>query len=842
MTLLQRLRIVVAAVLLGSGLYVGSCGIGMVAPFGPLLDPAKGIWAVARSAEIPANLETVIPSLDGSVDIVYDGRAVPHIFATTTDDAVRALGYVVARDRLFQLEVQTRATTGRLSEWGGSSALRMDRFQRSIGLALSAEREFAALDVGSRELRLLNAYAGGIQAWMAQMRPRDLPFEYHFLGKKPLQWEPVHSLYLMKRMGYTLAYSSHDRWRARVVELVGQDAADALFPIASPIQEPIQPNGHDRPRFDYAPLPPPGVPRMREVEDVVAGIRGEVCTPADPLSYSINDCEEVPGGETVLGSNNWAVAPARTASGHAILAGDPHLSLTLPSIWYEAHMVVPGEMDVYGVTIPGAPGIVIGFNRDVAWSFTNTGADVLDYFHEVVDDREKPTQYWLDEEWRPLESRVEEFFDQRGKLVAVDTIRYTHRGPLLRAGDGHMSMRWTVLDESGTLALFDAVHAKSATEWLEAMAGYSAPAQNGIVADRAGNIAIRSIGRYPVRADNGDGTEIRSGADSDNDWQGYWSLDAYPQSFNPEQGFLASANQQPVDPRVNGAYLGVNWPSPWRAMQINSLLRTDSQVTPDAMSRYHTDPGNAKADIFVPAFLSAVRGSTDAESHPELAEAALLLAEWDRKYTRENERAVLFEAAMGELSRRTWDELVVRRGSRPIATPGQAILAQLLEFPDNVWWDDQRTVNVVETRDFILAASLEAGLAIVKREFGEPDEGGWRWERIQTANIHHLLGFSALSAFDLPVRGGPGSLNPSSGGGTHGASWRMVVDLGSEIGAWTIYPGGQSGNPASTWYDNRIEAWVDGRLDEVLFPSSKEGLKPSDVIGSITLMPSGGGR
>jgi penicillin amidase len=505
-------------------------------------------------------------------------------------------------------------------------------------------------------------------------------------------------------------------------------------------------------------------------------------------------------------------------------------------------MVVPGEMDVYGVTIPGAPGIVIGFNRDVAWSFTNTGADVLDYFHEVVDESDEPANYWMDDEWHPLESRVEEFFDHKGEVLAVDTIYFTHRGPLVRTGDQSMSLRWTVLDESGSLALFQALRARSAQEWLDIMAGYKAPAQNGIVADRAGNIAIRSIGRYPIRAGNGDGTEIRSGADSHNDWQGYWPVQDYPYSYNPEQSFLASANQQPVDPGTNSRYLGVNWPSPWRAMQINSLLRADSQVTPAAMSRYQTDPGNSKTDIFLPAFLNAVNADPDVEEHSELAEAARLLAEWDGNYTRDNERAVLFEAAMGELSRRTWDELATTWGNRPIATPGQAILAQLLEFPDNVWWDDQRTVKVVETRDFVLTASLESGLAIAKREFGDPDGGGWRWDRVQTANIHHLLGFSALSAFDLPVRGGPGNLNPSSGGGTHGASWRMVVELGPEVSAWTIYPGGQSGNPAGDWYDNRIDTWVDGRLDAVFFPSSLDELDPSDVIGNLSLGPDGGGR
>jgi penicillin amidase len=241
--------------------------------------------------------------------------------------------------------------------------------------------------------------------------------------------------------------------------------------------------------------------------------------------------------------------------------------------------------------------------------------------------------------------------------------------------------------------------------------------------------------------------------------------------------------------------------------------------------------------LFVPVFLNALPTDVDSASHQALKEAARLLAEWDRRYTRENERAVLFEAAMSELSRRTWDELVPAGSNRPIATPGQAILAGLLHYPDNVWWDDQRTVGIVENRDLILAAALEAGFAIVKREFGEPRDGGWRWDRIQTANINHLLGFPVLSAFGLSVQGGPGNLNPSSGGGTHGASWRMVVELGPEVSAWTTYPGGQSGNPASYWYDDRIQTWVEGRLEQVLFPAAAGQLSPDQVLGSFRLAP-----
>jgi len=541
-----------------------------------------------------------------------------------------------------------------------------------------------------------------------------------------------------------------------------------------------------------------------------------------------------------LGSNNWAVSPSRSANGHALLSGDPHLSLTLPSIWYEVHLLVPGEVDVYGVTIPGIPGVVIGFNRDIAWSFTNTGADVLDYYWETFDDPSTPSRYLLDGDWRPLDSSVESFLGPSGDTLAVDTLYFTHRGPVTFTSDGPVSMRWTVLEDAGSMEAFaGAARSKSVAEFGRAMESYLAPAQNMIVADRSGNIAIRSPGRYPIRPGNGDGTEIRDGSSSSSDWVGYWPVDEYPGSVNPEQGFLASANQQPVDPRANGRYLGVAWPAPWRAMRINKLLRDDSAVTVDAMTSYQTDPGNERANLFVPSFLDAANRVLEVSQDDELAEAARLLGDWDLRYTKDNERAVLFEEAMTLLTNSTWDELIPSGSGQRAGTPGQSMLALLLQFPDDLWWDHSGTDDVVETRDDILTASLVDALEQVKEEHGLPESGGWRWDRIRHANIWHLLGFPSLSALDLPIQGGSGNLNPSSGPGTHGASWRMVVDLGPQLHAWVTYPGGQSGNPVSPWYRDRVQQWTDGTLDEALFPADPSELAESELASVLNLGPEG---
>jgi penicillin amidase len=827
------LRSGVSLLILSVVLHLAARRSGPLPPLGAFLDPWNGVWAVARTAELRERESLSLPGLSAPARVLFDDRRVPHIFASSQEDAARALGYVVARDRLFQLETRWRSAAGRMSELVGREALGFDRRMRRLGLAWSAERDFGRLDPAAPVARMIEAYAEGVNAWIEALGRGDIPLEYRLLGARPGRWRPVYSLYLLKLMGWNLTYTTGDLRRLRLEALVGKEAAEALYPVNSPIQQPIEPNGERGPRFDFVSIPPPGEPdvnalRLMRQLDLALGPLAE-----DPAG----------GAETAsLGSNNWAVAPERTAAGYALLAGDPHLELTLPSIWYEAHLVVPGELDVYGVTIPSVPTIVIGFNRDVAWSFTNTGADVIDFYEEELDDPERPTRYRLDGAWRPLERRLEEYRGRGGKLLAADTLYFTHRGPIVTYEGRPLSMRWTVLEGSEeTGALWAAARASSVAEWLDAMKPWSAPAQNGVVADRDGTIAIRSTGKFPLHP-RGDGLVIGDGTTSASDWTGFWPVERYPFSAAPEQGYLASANQQPIDPRVDSTYLGADWPSPWRAMRINALLAADSAVTADAMRRYQTDPGNARADLFVPFFLrTASREAAEGEVAARAREAARLLAEWDRRYTKDNERAVLFEYAMDELVDRTWDELLAAPqgggSARRVFTPAAAVLADLLHQPGSVWWDDRRTAEVAEDRDAILAASLAEALDRVEEKYGEPEGGGWRWERIRHANIHHLLGLRPLSALGIPIQGGPGNLNPSSGRGIHGASWRMVVRLGPEVEAWSIYPGGQSGNPVSSRYDDRIEKWGRGELDPVLFPRSPDDLDPSRVISTLALEP-----
>jgi penicillin amidase len=635
-------------------------------------------------------------------------------------------------------------------------------------------------------------------------------------------------------MGYTLAYITTETDRAAAASRVGMRAADALFPDDGPIVEPIQPNGQKAARYDFHPIPAPGAPDTSAALIVAAT---DAFMPSRQLAMANPD--DPPRS---MASNNWAVAPSRSSTGHALLAGDPHLDLTLPSIWYEAHLVVNNALDVYGVTIPGSPSIVIGFNRDAAWTFTNTGADVLDYYAERVDNESHPTKYQVDGTWRPIEQRIERYLGTRGETIATDTLYFSHRGPMRRVNGRWLAMRWTVLEAGRELdGFYGASHATSAMAIEDAMAkSYFAPAQNMLAADRGGHIAIRSTGHYPVRPGDGKGNVVRDGSTSASDWVGYLPVAQYPQGFDPAQGYLASANQQPIDPRATKSWWGGSY-DPWRALRINTLLRADSGMTAQKMRDFQTDPGSERANIFAPAFLLAAdrvlaRGQPGV-NHEVLAQARRLLGEWDRRYTKDNRRAVLFEEAMRTLPGRTWDELATEPGgTRRVATPSSAVLTELLADSASVWWDDHSTQQV-ETRDDILAASLAAALLTTRGRYGDPSSDNWRWDHIRFANANHLLRLPALSAMNLPVQGGTGTLSPSSGSGTHGSSWRMVVELGPELQAWSTYPGGQSGNPVSPRYRDRIPLWVNGELEPVHFPHSNDALTAAQRSAQLTLLP-----
>lgn len=822
--------------------WAGVFGAGPLPPLGKALSPSEGLWVNALN-DLPRDASGTIESLDAAVGVVYDQRSVPHIFASSELDAYRALGYVVARDRLFQLELQSRAGEGTLTELVGSAALSMDKETRQLGMPRAARLRMAALDKNGRLMQILNAYSDGINAYRRTLSQAQYPAEYKLLNKAPREWLPEYSLHLFNRMGYTLAYSPTELTLLRARALVGDSAARALFDTDSPVQEPIQPSHRSEPRSLALHIPAPGQPDTAAARALAAMGGGSRSlfgwSRVEGMTQAERDELE---SQFAFASNNWAVSPTRSATGNALLAGDPHLELTLPSIWYEAHMVVPGVMDAGGVTIPGMPGVVIGYTRALAWSFTNTGADVMDFWREKVDDVNHPTRYELDGELVPLtDIRVEEYRDNRGKVIDVDTVYYTHRGPMEKVGNEWLSMRWTVLEAGDELLAFPAAqHAQTATAFLDSMAiHFHAPAQNIIVADTAGSIAIRSTGRFPIRADSSRGNDIFQGNTRSTDWIGYRPVERYPQGLNPSQGYLASANQQPIDPLDDHLYFGVDGQYEiWRALQINRLLRADSAITRSRMREFQTAPGSVRADDFAPAFVIAAKARIAAgDTSRSLAAASELLASWDRQYTRNNTGAKLFETALSMAGVLLYDEFVPTGASRPSPMPSESRLLQLVRDSTNAWWDRIDTRDVKEDRDMILSRALAGAYDSLVVEYGDPKAHPWVWGSVSPARPTHLLKLAGFNAPETPIDGGRGTLNPSvaSKRANFGASWRMVVEFGKSPVVNATYPGGQSGNPASQRYLDRLPQWASGTLDSVRIPKVASDIEASDVRATLRL-------
>ena len=819
-----------SAVTLAATVFVCARGVSAagIPPIGPLLDPVQGAAASVRYGDLPLAETQVIPGLSANTRVLFDVRGVPHVYATNTRDAYRALGFAVARDRFFQMELTYRAASGTLTELAGARALPLDKEARTLGLAWAADRKWAALDSASEGRRAMVSFAEGVNAYRETMTAASTPVEYKLLGATPMAtWEPKYSVYLLMQMALTLAHDPEDLRRTRAAALVGREAASALFPRNNPIQEPIQPVvGRTAPREQWAILPAPGAPDTA------------MLVPAKAASLLEHTALAMPGAEQTgdaLGSNNWAIAPQRTASGGAILSGDPHLDLSLPSIWYEAHLVVKDSLDVYGVTFPGSPTIVIGFNQNVAWTFTNTGGDVADYFLEQVDDTKTPTKYLLDGQWQKLTLRVESYRNAAGTTIAMDTVYYTHRGPTARENGRFLSFRWTAHDASNELDGFvAATRSSSVQQWQTAMLPYKSPTQNMLVADRSGTIALRSYGEYPMRPNGDEGAYVRDGRTRASDWTGMMPLDSMPQVTNPAQGYIVSANQQPFDPAVVSRYIGGNWPDPWRALRINEMLRADDKMTPAKVRLMHMDPLNVRARMLAPYFVRAAERS----GNPALASAAAMLRDWDYKYALTARAPVLFEAAMKRAVRNTWDELSPAAGKPAVATPATVVFLELLRDSTSTWWDVRSTPGVVETRDVLLADALRSAFDSLTLTLG-PVGSPWEWSRTGGINVHHLVNLPGFSRDHLPVTSGYGTVAPASGAnGSHGASWRMIVELTKDRRtAWSIYPGGQSGNPASKRYDDRLEKWRTGQLDSLVVPESEAVFPKARILSTLDLKP-----
>ncbi len=403
---MRILKALVAIVITLALIYTLNRSWGAVPAVGPLLSPFTGFW---RNAEKPDELQATEIDIDGTrepIEVVFDSLHIPHIFAKNDYDAYFAQGYLTARDRLWQMEFQTHAAAGRLSEIVGDRALELDRYNRRLGMGFAAEKSAAFMMEDPRTKETIDAYTAGINAYIDNLKPANYPIEYKLLGYAPEHWQPIKCAYFLKYMAGVLALGADDVAMSNILAKFGPDITRDLFPDYPRKEDPIIPVGT---KWDFLP---------------VYYLKSPMNPKPGKGSFALN----WPRHDPAIGSNNWAVSAQKSASGYPILANDPHLSLSLPSIWYLIQLHTP-TMNVMGASMPGSPGVIGGFNQHIAWGETNVGSDVLDFYKIKFKDGSRQ-EYWHDNKWKPVTRRIETV-KVKGKPDVVDTVLYTHHGPVM---------------------------------------------------------------------------------------------------------------------------------------------------------------------------------------------------------------------------------------------------------------------------------------------------------------------------------------------------------------------------------------------------------------------------
>jgi len=491
---------------------------------------------------LPKTSGTLTTSVQSPVEIYRDQYGVPHIVAGSMEDLCFAQGYVQAQDRLWQMDMSRRGVSGKLSEILGADFLETDYFTLTVGFTRAAEKNYRLLNPESK--KLLEAYTAGVNAYIEDNYKRLSP-EFTLLGYKPEPWTPLDSLAIGVYMSWYLGGNMQSElFHAALVEEVGVDLAVELFP--------------DYP--EYGPIIAPTLKEPLSLEDEVSKL-----IDLSRIAELNGKTRFVPG----IGSNNWVISGDLTAGQGAILANDMHLGMGLPSIWHNIHLIVEDEINISGVMFPGIPGIIVGFNQDIAWGVTNTGPDVQDlYLLEL--NPENPTQYRYNDQWVDLDIHTAEISIKGEPEPLEIEIAETHFGPIVSGVVGleiPISLRWTALDGTQEFdAILGLMKARNWEDFTSTLENFMSPTQNFVYADREGNIGYRANGLIPIRR-SGDGLMPSDGRSDLYEWVGYIPFDELPTVYNPPEGMIVTANHRVVDDHYP-YFISAQWAPPYRAMGI----------------------------------------------------------------------------------------------------------------------------------------------------------------------------------------------------------------------------------------------------------------------------------
>jgi penicillin G amidase len=767
---------------------------GMPLAFGRVLDPFHGFWQNMEGPDIAWDDEELLDGLTGKVTVRYDSLRIPHIFAENDHDLYFAQGFVTARDRLFQMEFQTHAAAGRLSEIiDDPRVLAIDRARRRTGMVYAAEQSIKAMNADPVSKAMTEAYSDGVNAYINSLSYAELPMEYKLLSYRPEPWSPFKSALLLKFMAWDLTGSSDDFYATNAAAGLGSLDYERLFPdLAIATQN--------------SPIAPHGTVWDTATVKVQAPDSFSPAGVAPTLMY--------PQPDPMNGSNNWVVAGSKTASGHPILCNDPHLGLRLPSIWYEIQLSTPAH-NVYGVSLPGSPAVIIGFNQDISWGVTNASRDVLDWYKINFQDASRKT-YRHDGQWLPTTERVEVIKRRFGPDLN-DTIIFTQHGPVVydrsysdpdSAGPLNIAMRWAGHDSTNEVKTFYLLNrARNHDEYRAAISIYACPGQNFVFASSAGDIAITQQGRFPVKWTH-QGQFVMDGSDKLHLWQAYIPASQNPYAKNPERGFLFSTNQHATDTtypyHIYGSY------DYTRNLRVSEALEGMRGIKVEDMFKLQNDNYNEFAAWALPTLLTSLQGD---RLKPNAQQATAVLAKWNYMNDHDQTAPSLWQAWVMRLYDIIWEDDMLRVAHKTKSPNLFNTVYWLADSTGLAEVDDSRTPQRETIKDVATRALNEAVAEL--DSFSQKEQVPYTWQNYNDLKVLHLTRQKAFSFYRIPVGGGAGIVNANRN--NNGASWRMVVEMGSEPNAYGVFPGGQSGNPGSYYYNRSLGDWAAGRYHKLLF-------------------------
>ncbi|MHA1669679.1 MAG: penicillin acylase family protein [Promethearchaeota archaeon] len=826
---------------------------------GGLLFPGNGVWKVP--GELPAAEWLNIPDLRGEVTVIRDDWGIPHIYASYEEDLFFTQGYCHAQDRLFQMDMTRRQIRGMLSEILGEKALNADKFMLALGLedwAIKTDELYRKMyNNGTLEyFHSFERYVDGINYYIGSHEDA-IPLEYHLLGFKPTEWSTIDTLCLVQEMARQMSWNYYDLDRYSnllALNSINLTYYNELFgPL--PYQIPIIP---DYGEFPESPMKAgfelnPSLALKAEIQDFLDNVK------KIDSEKSLMENQE----DQIIGSNNWVVNGTLSNTGSPILCNDMHLGWIMPGVWYEQHLKAEDTgFHVYGFAIPGMPGIAVGHNEKVGWGFTNTGYDVIDWYYYNTDG---PNQYIYNGTSTP-------YTEQNFNINIKDqepvefTVRHTVHGPVLSdisnfeitqsLGDIVLAPKWTTNGYFfNILAGYGFDQAKNRADFDEASKDWTLLAQNIVYADVDGNIAIRPTGKVPIRDDSkiplghlGNGTIPYNGSNGEGEWIGYIPFEDLPNSLNPDQKYLASANQIVVGSEYNSYFLQNEYADGYRARRINELLKNaaDGSISVDTMKAIQNDVNSTAARAFIPELIDVIRNYYGSTPTTKINNVLTELESWQFVMNKNEAAPTIYRKWRDYFQDFTFnDEIEMYDFS---SSTRMVILEYLMkEDESSHWFNNVSTPTINETRNDIMMVALNATIDWLESFYSSDDLSTWRWGDLHQQYFTSLTQLDPLSKGPYGADGERYTINPAGvnidngvGIARGGASERLIIDFSNLNNSLSVIPSGQRGLSNSKHYSDQLEQlFLQGKYHYQYFTNTLNNFPTNSIESQLFFFPIG---